>query len=145
MSEAAVHDRIEAVRRLATEKLAAPPPASSAARPRPPPRTAARAKLADAIANHTAAAQRVAATEAALKSTREQGYKAQGRLDAATAAVEKARVDQTAHMVAAALGRAGAVPQTPSAARAEAPQARIKLDIDRAIGEVDPHLFGNFA
>src|SRR5215475_10084852 len=27
---------------------------------------------------------------------------------------------------------------------AQAPQARIKIDIDRAIGEVHPHLFGNF-
>src|SRR5262247_4051266 len=28
---------------------------------------------------------------------------------------------------------------------AQTPQARIKIDIDRTIGEVDPHLFGNFA
>ncbi len=28
---------------------------------------------------------------------------------------------------------------------AQAPQARIKIDIDRTIGEVHPHLFGNFA
>ncbi|HKF56319.1 MAG TPA: alpha-L-arabinofuranosidase C-terminal domain-containing protein, partial [Blastocatellia bacterium] len=28
---------------------------------------------------------------------------------------------------------------------AQAPQARIKLDIDRTIGDVDPNLFGNFA
>jgi len=34
---------------------------------------------------------------------------------------------------------------TCGAARAQATQARIKVDIDRAIGEVDPHLFGNFA
>jgi hypothetical protein len=30
------------------------------------------------------------------------------------------------------------------AAQAQAPQARIKIDIDRSIGEVHPHLFGNF-
>ena len=30
-------------------------------------------------------------------------------------------------------------------ARGQEPQARIKIDIDRAIGEVHPHLFGNFA
>jgi hypothetical protein len=29
--------------------------------------------------------------------------------------------------------------------RGQEPQARIKIDIDRAIGEVHPHLFGNFA
>lgn len=28
---------------------------------------------------------------------------------------------------------------------AQAPQARIKIDIDRTIGEIHPHLFGNFA
>ena len=28
---------------------------------------------------------------------------------------------------------------------AQEPQARIKIDIDRTIGEVDPHVFGNFA
>src|SRR5262249_14320010 len=28
---------------------------------------------------------------------------------------------------------------------AQAPPARIKIDIDRVIGEVHPHLFGNFA
>src|SRR4029453_15375531 len=27
----------------------------------------------------------------------------------------------------------------------QTPQARIKIDIDRTIGEVHPHLFGNFA
>ena len=27
----------------------------------------------------------------------------------------------------------------------QVPQARIKIDIDRAIGDVDPNLFGNFA
>jgi alpha-N-arabinofuranosidase len=32
-----------------------------------------------------------------------------------------------------------------SALYAQAPAARIKIDIDRTIGEVDPHLFGNFA
>jgi hypothetical protein len=32
-----------------------------------------------------------------------------------------------------------------SALFAQAPAARIKIDIDRTIGEVDPHLFGNFA
>ena len=32
-----------------------------------------------------------------------------------------------------------------SAAYAQAPAARIKIDIDRTIGEVHPHLFGNFA
>src|SRR5262245_61737931 len=30
-------------------------------------------------------------------------------------------------------------------AHGQEPQARIKIDIDRAIGEVHPHLFGNFA
>src|SRR6266540_1456262 len=30
-------------------------------------------------------------------------------------------------------------------AHGQEPQARIKVDIDRAIGEVHPHLFGNFA
>src|SRR5262245_53233800 len=34
---------------------------------------------------------------------------------------------------------------SPSAAHGQEPQARIKIDIDRAIGEVHPHLFGNFA
>jgi len=29
--------------------------------------------------------------------------------------------------------------------QAAAPEARIKIDIDRTIGDVDPHLFGNFA
>src|SRR5580693_3039904 len=38
----------------------------------------------------------------------------------------------------------GASAQTPSA-HAEPAPARIKIDIDRQIGEVDPHLFGNFA
>src|SRR5689334_24942563 len=28
---------------------------------------------------------------------------------------------------------------------AQTPKARIKIDIDRTIGEVHPHLFGNFA
>src|SRR5215831_2523471 len=28
---------------------------------------------------------------------------------------------------------------------AQQPSARIKIDIDRQIGEVDPHLFGNFS
>ncbi|MGA2771298.1 MAG: alpha-L-arabinofuranosidase C-terminal domain-containing protein [Bryobacteraceae bacterium] len=32
-----------------------------------------------------------------------------------------------------------------SALFAQAPAARIKIDIDRTIGEVDPHVFGNFA
>ena len=31
------------------------------------------------------------------------------------------------------------------AANAQTPEARIKIDIDRQIGEVDPLLFGNFA
>jgi alpha-N-arabinofuranosidase len=31
------------------------------------------------------------------------------------------------------------------AGRSQAPNARIKIDIDRTIGEVDPHIFGNFA
>jgi alpha-L-arabinofuranosidase len=36
--------------------------------------------------------------------------------------------------------------QVPSpGADAQRPAARIKLDIDRTVGEVDPHLFGNFA
>ena len=30
-------------------------------------------------------------------------------------------------------------------ASAQTPQARIKIDTDRVIGEVHPHLFGNFA
>src|SRR5215831_11848157 len=34
---------------------------------------------------------------------------------------------------------------TAAAVEAEGNQARIKIDIDRTIGEVDPHLFGNFA
>jgi alpha-N-arabinofuranosidase len=38
-------------------------------------------------------------------------------------------------------GRAQAQVQAPGAA----PEARIKIDIDRTIGEVHPHLFGNFA
>ncbi|HSL23948.1 MAG TPA: alpha-L-arabinofuranosidase C-terminal domain-containing protein [Vicinamibacterales bacterium] len=41
----------------------------------------------------------------------------------------------------AAAAWAGTRAQTPAAA----PAARIKIDIDRAIGEVHPHLFGNFA
>ena len=32
-----------------------------------------------------------------------------------------------------------------SALMAQTPPARIKIDIDRTIGEVDPLLFGNFA
>src|SRR3984885_11607158 len=32
-----------------------------------------------------------------------------------------------------------------AAANAQTPEARIKIDIDRQIGEVDPLLFGNFA
>jgi alpha-N-arabinofuranosidase len=31
------------------------------------------------------------------------------------------------------------------ACAAQTPAARIKIDIDRTIGEVDPHVFGNFA
>jgi alpha-L-arabinofuranosidase len=31
------------------------------------------------------------------------------------------------------------------AAAAEQPQAHIKIDTDRIVGEVDPHLFGSFA
>ena len=34
---------------------------------------------------------------------------------------------------------------TGMASAADAPQARIKIDTDREIGEVNPHLFGNFA
>src|SRR5262249_36509355 len=34
---------------------------------------------------------------------------------------------------------------SPNAAHGQEPQARIKIDIDRAIGEAHPHLFGNFA
>src|SRR5215510_9763176 len=34
---------------------------------------------------------------------------------------------------------------SPSVSHAQAPEARIKVDIDRTIGEVSPHLFGNFA
>ena len=30
-------------------------------------------------------------------------------------------------------------------AQSQTPQARIKIDIDRTIGEIHPHLFGNFA
>ncbi|MFN0169411.1 MAG: hypothetical protein ACKV22_23560 [Bryobacteraceae bacterium] len=33
----------------------------------------------------------------------------------------------------------------PVALFAAVPQARIKIDIDRVVGEVHPHLFGNFA
>ena len=40
-------------------------------------------------------------------------------------------------LAAAFLALAMAVPQS-------APAARIKLDIDRTIGEIDPLLFGNF-
>ncbi len=40
---------------------------------------------------------------------------------------------------------ATAVCAAPAPAQTAAPQARIKIDIDRTIGEVHPHLFGNFA
>ena len=36
------------------------------------------------------------------------------------------------------------VTATVAIAAAQPPQARIKIDTDRAVGEVDPHLFGNF-
>src|SRR2546428_6986730 len=34
---------------------------------------------------------------------------------------------------------------TSRSAESQTTQARIKIDIDRTIGDVDPHLFGNFA
>ena len=47
-------------------------------------------------------------------------------------------VKRAAPLVAAFAGAALAFAQAP-------PQARIKIDTERAVGEMDPHLFGNFA